>query len=157
MKARMNEWSFLFSWALVNLFVEDAIEHTNVIFDLHFDVCTGFFVLHSLLWWHWAATEENLPVCVWIFFLLDFVKPIEPCVAFVEAVVTVLVEFAFETWDLAEMVGVEGLCFEEGELLAVVVEETKDFGLALGLGLLFGHGFGVSIWVWIYKVKWAWL
>jgi hypothetical protein len=43
------------------------------------------------------------------------------------------------------MVGVEGLCFEEGELLAVVVEETKDFGLALGLGLLFGHGFGVSI------------
>jgi hypothetical protein len=137
-----NEKSFLFIWALINLFVEDAIKHTNVIFYFHFDVCTGFLVLHPLLWWYWVATEEDFPVCIWIFLLLDFVKPIKPSVAFTEAFATVLVQFALQTWDFAQMVGVEWFGFEKGQLLAVIVEEAKHFGVALWLLLWVRHGSG---------------
>lgn len=70
---------------------------------------------------------------------LQVVEALQPVVAAGEALLRVTVELALQTAPLAEVVGVEGLGLEQGQLLAEVVDELGDLAGLLG-GILLTHG-----------------
>lgn len=138
-----NNISLFFWRALVYFLVEDGIQHPHVVLYLHFSPGTSFFVLHSFLSRDWVAAEQNLSSLIWVFLLFNLVKPVQPGVAFFKTVVPVLVEFALETGNLAEMVGVEWLGFKQSKFFPIIVQKPQYFWL---FGLLLRLCWHYTLW-----------
>ena len=112
-----------------DLVIDEFPQLCGVVLQRKTQLCHPPLVLHSVLLWHFCAAEKHNLLGVGVLFAFELEEAVQPAVAVGEAGFVVLVEAALEAVLLAEMVGVEGLYFEEGEGLAVVVEEAQHLRL----------------------------